>query len=212
VETRGYMENQVKIVNGIEYEITTLIAKGKGGFTYLAKSDAVEVIVKQIHYEPCDYYKFEDNKLNSELRDYETLSNLGLTIPKLLHFDQEEQFLVKEFIPGDTLAKIAADKRITDSHITQIFDMCKVLYQNQLNIDYFPTNFIERHGLLYYVDYECSEYSDEWNFENWGIWFLANHNGMSSYLADGNHKSIIEDGKPIKRGFEDLVNQWLLLK
>jgi len=35
---------------------------------------------------------------------------------------------------------------------------------------------------------------------------------MSSFLADGNHKSIIEDGKPIKRGFEDIVNQWLLLK
>ena len=24
-------------------------------------------------------------------------------------------------------------------------------------------------GLIWYIDYECNEYSDEWNFENWGI-------------------------------------------
>jgi len=203
------MENQVKVVNGIEYEINKLIAKGKGGYTYLAKTDDTEVILKQIHYEPCDYYQFEENKLNSELRDYEILSRLGLSVPKLLHFNQEEQFLVKEYIPGNTLAKIAADNQITESHINQLFDMCRVLYRNTLNIDYFPTNFIERQGILYYVDYECSQYSDEWNFENWGIWFLANHNGMSSFLADGNHASIIKDGKPIKRGFEDIVERWL---
>ncbi|MCL2627249.1 MAG: hypothetical protein FWD44_00940 [Oscillospiraceae bacterium] len=204
------MINQIIKINEKLYTVTKLIAKGKGGYTYLAKSDADEVVVKQIHYEPCDYYQFEENKLNSELRDYETLSKLGLPVPKLLHFCQEEQFLVKEYINGDTLAKIAADNRITDKHITQIFDMCRVLYQNQLNIDYFPTNFIERQGLLYYVDYECSEYSNEWNFENWGIWFLANQKGMSSFLADGNHKSIIEDGKPIKRGLESIVERWLL--
>jgi hypothetical protein len=38
-----------------------------------------------------------------------------------------------------------------------------------LNIDYFPSNFIDSHGKLYYIDYECNAYMDEWSFDNWGI-------------------------------------------
>ncbi len=38
-----------------------------------------------------------------------------------------------------------------------------------LNIDYYPTNFVVQDNLIYYVDYECNEFSEEWNFENWGI-------------------------------------------
>ena len=38
-----------------------------------------------------------------------------------------------------------------------------------LNIDYFPTNFVVQDELVYYVDYECNPYSEEWSFENWGV-------------------------------------------
>lgn len=46
--------------------------------------------------------------------------------------------------------------------------MCSLLYPAGLNIDYYPTNFIPQNEVLYYIDYECNQYSDEWNFENWG--------------------------------------------
>ena len=46
--------------------------------------------------------------------------------------------------------------------------MCEKLYAAGLNIDYYPTNFVVRDGLLYYSDYECNGYMDQWNFENWG--------------------------------------------
>ena len=45
----------------------------------------------------------------------------------------------------------------------------RLLYRAKTNIDYFPTNFILQNDVLYYVDYECNDYMDEWNFENWGI-------------------------------------------
>ena len=51
-----------------------------------------------------------------------------------------------------------------------------------INIDYFPTNFIEKDGILYYVDYECNPYSDEWNFENWGIKYWSKTPEFLSYL------------------------------
>jgi len=206
------MTNRIIEICGKPCKVGKLLAKGKGGHTYLAKMGEAEVIVKKIHYEACNYYQFEENKLNSELRDYETLRNLGLPIPKLLFFDQDEQFLVKEYIPGDTLAKMVADNQIKSDHITQIFNMCKLLYPNNLNIDYFPTNFVEQQGRLYYVDYECSHYSDEWNFENWGIWFLANETGFASFLKNGNHTILLENGKPKRKGYEECVEKWLQLK
>ena len=206
------MEGQTVTTGNKTFEIIKLIAKGKGGYSYLAKSDDAYVIVKQIHYEPCGYFRFEDDKLSSELRDYKTLCDLRIPMPKLQCYDQEKQFLVKEYIPGDTLAKIVADKRIDDSHVTQIFEMCKRLYPAHLNIDYFPTNFVEHHGVLYYVDYECSQYSEEWNFENWGIWFFSNQHGMESFLRSGDHSFLIANGKPLQKGFKDVIMRWLQLK
>lgn len=202
------MIGQTVIVNNVEYEIIKLLAKGKGGYNYLAKTGDVSVVVKQIHYEPCDYYQFEANKLSSELRDYETLSGIGIPMPKLIGYCQRQQLLIKEFISGGTLADAIAENRINDNHVARIFEMCGKLYMNNLNIDYFPTNFMERRGKLVYVDYECSQYSDEWNFENWGIWFLANQNGMVSFLRDGNHSSLLENGKPLKKGFENIIARW----
>jgi tRNA A-37 threonylcarbamoyl transferase component Bud32 len=171
------MVGQVVSVHGKAYEITALLARGKGGYNYLAESGDQKVVVKQMHYEPCDYFQFEEDKLASELRDYKILFDIGIPMPKLLYHNQETQILVKEYIAGDTLAKIVADGRLRDAHISQIFAMCGKLYPQKLNIDYFPTNFVERGETLYYVDYECSQYSDEWNFENWGIHFLTDPKG-----------------------------------
>jgi hypothetical protein len=46
--------------------------------------------------------------------------------------------------------------------------MCEKLYPAGLNIDYFPTNFIVQEGKLVYIDYECNEYAEQWDFDHWG--------------------------------------------
>ena len=51
-----------------------------------------------------------------------------------------------------------------------------------LNIDYFPTNFVIRDGLIWYVDYECNEYMEEWNFENWGIKYWSRTPEFEEYV------------------------------
>ncbi|MDR1665175.1 MAG: hypothetical protein LBR83_09710 [Clostridiales bacterium] len=197
--------------DGKYFEIAKLLGKGKGGYSYLAKSENGLYVLKKIHYEPCGYYQFESNKLDSELRSYRALREAGVPVPGLLHFNQEEQYLIKEYIDGDMLSDLAACGGVGDSHITQIFGMCRKLYKVGLNIDYFPTNFVLRQGVVYYIDYECSPYSDEWNFENWGIYFLANARGMSDYIKKGGDSTLIENGKPIKRGLEKMVEKWLRL-
>ena len=53
-----------------------------------------------------------------------------------------------------------------------------------LNIDYFPTNFVVRDGLLWYVDYECNAYMDEWSFENWGIRYWSRTPEFEAHLRE----------------------------
>lgn len=198
--------------NEKHYEIVKLLGKGKAGYSYLATHNNNSYVVKQIHYEPCAYFKFEDNKLNSELRSYDILRSLGISIPKLLYHNQEEQYLIKEYISGDMLSELAANSIIKDDYITQVFAMCSILYKNNLNIDYFPTNFIVKDNIVYYIDYECSPYTDEWNFENWGIYFWANHKGMAKYLQTGDDADITKNGKPIKDGLDSTVLRWMHLR
>ena len=156
-------------VNGAEYSIVKLLGKGKGGYSYLAEREGKHFALKQIHHEPCDYYTFGD-KLQSELRDYTTLRSIGIKLPELYEVDVMNERILKEYIDGDTVAQIVErDGRAPEDAFVQVKEMCSLLYASGLNIDYYPTNFIMSDSKLYYIDYECNCYSDEWNFENWGI-------------------------------------------
>lgn len=154
-------------VNESEFSVRKLLGKGKGGYSYLVTDGAGEYVLKQIHHEPCAYYQFGD-KIASELRDYERLSRIGIPMPKLLDVDREQERILKEYIPGDTIDKLVMEDRMEDGFFWQMEDMCRLLYPANTNIDYFPTNFVVCGGKLFYVDFECNDYMEQWNFENWG--------------------------------------------
>jgi GNAT superfamily N-acetyltransferase len=56
-----------------------------------------------------------------------------------------------------------------EPYLPQVRDMAAKAMAAGLNIDYYPTNFVVHNGLLWYVDYECNDYSEQWDFEHWGI-------------------------------------------
>jgi len=151
-----------------EYKLIKLLGHGKGGYSYLAKCEGKQVVLKQIHHEPCEYYTF-GNKIEAELRDYERLQKAGIRIPRLLAVDCEAERIVKEYIHGDTIFDFVRKDLSVEPYLIQAREMAKQAKAARLNIDYFPTNFVVQDGLIWYVDYECNEYMDEWNFENWGI-------------------------------------------
>ena len=155
-------------VNDKEYRIIKLLGKGKGGYSYLAQIDGYLVVLKQIHHEPCSYYQFGD-KIQSEINDYKRLTSIGITMPKIIDVDIKNERIVKEYIDGKTVYEMVLNDELPSDCIEQVKKMCALLYQNNTNIDYFPTNFILQNNILYYIDYECNSYMDEWNFENWGI-------------------------------------------
>ncbi len=155
-------------VNGIDYEIERLLGKGKGGYSYLAKRDGREYVLKQIHHEPCSYYQF-GNKIQSEIDDYKRLSSIGIRMPVMIDVDINNERILKEYIPGTTIYELVREDKMKNEYVGQVKEMCNLLYSANTNIDYFPTNFVVNNGKIYYIDYECNDYMEEWNFENWGI-------------------------------------------
>lgn len=158
---------EIMTVNGKAFSVIRLLGKGKGGYSWLVTDGVGEYVLKQIHHEPCDYYQFGD-KLASELRDYARLKAIGIPMPVLLDVDREQERILKEYIPGDTIDKLVLQDRMEDGFFWQMEDMCRLLYPANTNIDYFPTNFVVREGKLYYVDYECNDYMEQWDFRHWG--------------------------------------------
>ena len=170
-------------VNNIDYTIIKLLGHGKGGYSYLASSEGKEVVLKQIHHEPCDYYSF-GNKIEAEMNDYRKLSEAGIRIPIMLSIDLSSERIIKEYIEGPTIFEMVRDGLPVGQYVSQVCEMAEKAKKAELNIDYFPTNFVVRDGLLYYVDYECNQYMDEWNFENWGRKYWSRTPEFEEYLKN----------------------------
>ena len=173
----------VMTLSGVEYTVVRLLGKGKGGYSYLVEREGRPYVLKQIHHEPCAYYQFGD-KLQSELNDYQRLLAIGVPMPQMLDVDRENERILKEYIDGDTVYRLVAEDRLPDWCIPQIEALCIRLYAATTNIDYFPTNFIPRDGTLFYVDYECNNYMDEWNFANWGVKYWSKTQEFLQYLQE----------------------------
>ncbi len=168
-------------VCGKEYEIIRLLGRGKGGYSYLAEADGQPFVLKQIHHEPCDYYTF-GNKIEAEKRDYERLRKAGIRIPALTAIDEETERVVKEYIEGETVFDLVRGGGSAEPYLAQVREMAALARAAGLNIDYFPTNFVIRGGLIWYVDYECNDYSEQWNFENWGVRYWSRTPDFEAYL------------------------------
>lgn len=176
---------QILTVNEKEYIIIRMLGKGKGGYSYLAEKDGKQYVLKQIHHEPCAYYTF-GNKIEAENNDYKRLLEAGIRIPEMIDIDIENERILKEYIEGDTIFDMVKDDVSVKPYMDQIHEMADKAKSAGLNIDYFPTNFVVQNGLIYYIDYECNEYMDEWNFENWGIKYWSKTPEFIEYLIKNN--------------------------
>ena len=170
-------------VNDREFQVIKLLGKGKGGYSYLVTDENGRYVLKQIHHEPCDYYQF-GNKIEAETSAYAILKVIGIRIPELIDVDVEQERILKEYIEGDTIADLVLQNQVKEDYLLQIEEMCRLLYAAHINIDYYPTNFVVQDGKLYYIDYECNEYMEEWNFENWGkkYWMQGDWNCVRKSL------------------------------
>ena len=147
-------------------------------------------MLKQIHHEPCDYYAF-GNKIEAERHDLERLRHAGIRIPGMIAVDDEAERVVKEYIEGQTVFELVRDGGDAGPYLEQVREMATQAKKAGLNIDYFPTNFVIRDGLIWYIDYECNDYMEEWNFENWGVRYWSRTPEFTEYLKQ--HPEMAEE-------------------
>ena len=91
---------------------------------------------------------------------------------------------MKELLPGETVYQLVLRNALEPWHLDQARALSQTLRDAGLNIDWFPTNFIPKDGILYYVDYECNPYMDQWSFENWGILYWSRTPELAAYAKE----------------------------
>ena len=161
-----YEENSLISCNGKQYEVIKLLGHGKGGYSYLVQLDGKQYCLKKIHHEPCDYYQFGD-KLQSEINDYNRLKDIVL-MPVMYEYDRENEIVLKEYIDGELVSDLVQQDKLESKYLDQVIAIAEKCKEHGLNIDYYPTNFIVSNDRLYYIDYECNEYMEQWDYDNWG--------------------------------------------
>ena len=155
-------------VNDKNFKIIKLLGHGKGGYSYLVEDENnKKFVLKQIHHEPCSYYQF-GNKIEAEVHDYQRLINAKINIPELYDVDYENERLLKEYIEGETVVYFVKNNLMKPIYYEQINKMVELLKAKNLNIDFYPTNFVVQNDEIFYIDFECNEYCEEWNYANWG--------------------------------------------
>lgn len=144
---------------------------------------SISAVYSTLFLYPIRIYQF-GNKIEAELNDYNRLQEIGIKIPAMIDVDIKNERILKEFIDGDTIYELVLQDKMKSVYIDQLRSMCVLLYAAHTNIDYFPTNFVVQDEEIYYIDFECNDYMDEWNFENWGIKYWSKTPEFLQYMKE----------------------------
>ncbi len=196
-------------MNRKDLQIIKHIGKGKSGNSYLCEFGSSQVVLKEMHDEKVDYYHFAKSKIEHELDSYRRLEPLGIKMPQLLSSSLKESYLIKEYIGGKTATELITENSIDQGHISKMLEIENLCRASGINIDYFPSNFVIAGSDVYYVDYEFNEYSEEWNFSNWGIFYWLNAAGMKLFSLTGDSSHINEPGTGKPKKTNDLETRRL---
>lgn len=110
--------NKTLSVNGEPFEVLRLLGKGKGGYSFLVRSQShskTEYVLKQMHHEPMPFLQPND-KVQAEIRDYRRLCELGIRLPAMLDIDIAKERILKEYIDGPTVYNLVLTDQMDDSY------------------------------------------------------------------------------------------------
>lgn len=156
--------------------------KVNNGIFSLYKKENAFVVIKELNGGVDDE---GESLIDKELFSYERLKALDISTPKLLGYNREKNLVIKEYLEGKDLLGLIRDDKLTSAHFIELLNYGELLNSDNLNIDYFPLNFILKDETLYYVNYKVFPYTEELNLRNWGIFYWINNEGIKRYMETG---------------------------
>lgn len=201
------------IISGEIYSYVSKIGEGKSAVSSLYESKNKKRVTLK------SYIQTEQNKIpltnavEFEIVSYERMKTSEINTPKLIGFNKDKLFLVKEYIDGPVMIDYVAEGKITDILFQKMFEIHYKLKKAGFHVDYYPANFILAEDCMYCIDYEAHFYNSEWDFINWGIYYWLNTKGIKEYLITKNPDLINKPGtfKPHDTEFIDERNKLLHL-
>ena len=171
-------------VNGHPYAVTRLLGKGERRLLLSGAGEQGPVVVKQIHHEPCSYYQFGD-KLQSELRDYRTLSALGVPMPRLLAVDEAQERLVKQYIPGPTVLEQLQTGTLPPQAEEQMRALCRLFVPCRAEYRLLPPPILSCGAACFTMWITgCNPYDAQWDFSHWGSRYWADTPELRAWLQE----------------------------
>ena len=145
-----------KIFNELTKQVETYILvkelnRVNNGIFYLYTKESSKVVIKELINKIDEEGQFEIDK---ELYSYERLESLGIYIPKLTGYNREENIVIKEYLEGKDILGLIRDGGLSKDNFLELLRYAELLNSDNLNIDYFPNNFIMKDEKLFYLNYK----------------------------------------------------------
>ncbi len=181
------IKNKELRINNNKYFFLKSLEEDFGGKGFVFSNENGEKIV---------YKELSKEDYNHELYSYERLSSLDIAIPKLIEHNDKDLYIIKEYIEGLSPLKLIAEEKLEKEQILSLFKLAELLNSDNLDINYFPSNFVYKNDSLVYVYYHVKSYNETVNFRDNGIYYWINSIGVRKYL-DKNPNYLIKNGKAI---------------
>lgn len=195
-------------LHGKALEIVKKLERGEGSCCYLVTDHENQYVCKHLNDQPGESPSAKDARFQQELDSYQKLRQTKVKVPELIEANSENHYLIKAHIEGELISDLVSCGAMTTDIFMKAFDFSEDLKKHDINLDYFPSNFVLHDGDIYYIDYETNAYMDEWDFTHWGIYYWLNQEGMKMF-NDTNSPDLLHPNfemlKPRTLGFENTV-------
>ena len=155
---------QFFMLNRRRYDVIRLYSLEPDGETYVVEAGNHPALLRRITAPPGEQEAFTE-RVRVEMQGAFRLPRLGIRTPYLIDADAENGLFLKGLPTFEPLYDpLSLRHEIDGRYFSQMREMCRLLYDDGINIDYRPTNFSVRVGVLFYNGYFYKPYKSEENF------------------------------------------------
>lgn len=135
-------------VQTLEMEITSLMKKDDLFYVYLASDGFKKFALKKFNMK-----KIFGNMLKLDINKYKNLKRIGIRTPRLVAYNERENYIVREYIEGENFEELLKMDAITEEQYLEVLNNLKLIYKNNVCCQCSLRNFIVNNDMLFYVDY-----------------------------------------------------------